>query len=98
MKLRWELTADANEIALPWVILGAESHMPIMAEEHSRAINPFSVKLPVAEVDCSAKKYCMDMSICDAAKDYLVQCGRRTQTGMATGCPVRPCLIDYFEK
>lgn len=66
------MTADANEIALPWVILGAESHMPIMAEERSRAINPFSVKLPVAKVDCSTNKYLQDMSICDEAKGYFV--------------------------
>ena len=26
-------------------------------------------------MDCPAKKYCKDMTICDAAKAYLNQCG-----------------------
>ena len=58
MKLKWGLTADAKEIGLLRGILGAEEQLPIIAEECSGAINPFSAKLTVAEVDCSAKKYC----------------------------------------
>ena len=68
VKLKWQLTADAREIAVLRDILGAEAELPIEAEECSAAINPFSAKLPVARVDCSAKKYCKDMSICDEAK------------------------------
>ena len=58
-----------------WDILGVGAQLPIMAEECSDTINPFSAKSPVAEVDCSAKKYCKDMSICEEAKAYLIQCG-----------------------
>ena len=75
MKLKWDLTADTEEIAALRAILGSEVEMPIMAEECSGAINPFAAKLPVAQVDCSAKRYCKDMSICDEAKAYLTQCG-----------------------
>ena len=67
VKLKWGLTADAREIAVLRDILGAETDLPIMSEECSGSINPFSAKLPVAEVDCSAKRYCKDMSICDEA-------------------------------
>ena len=74
VKLKWGLTADAAEIAVLREILGAEAELPIMPEECNPSINPFSAKLPVAEVDCSAKKYCKDRSICDEAKAYLRQC------------------------
>ena len=77
MKLKWGLTADAKEIEVLRTLLGAEADLPIMAEECSGAINPLSAKLPVAEVDCSAKKYCKDMSICDEARAYLIQCGMK---------------------
>ena len=77
MKLKWGLTADAAEIAVLRQILGTEADLPIEAEECSGSINPFSAKLPVARVDCSAKKYCKDMSICDEAKAYLIQCGHK---------------------
>ena len=66
-------------------ILGAEAEIPIMAEDCSGAINPFSAKLPVARVDYSAKKYCKDMSICDEAKAYLRQCGYRNLDGDGDG-------------
>ena len=77
VKMKWELTADAKEIEVLRTLLGAEADLPIMAEECSGAINPLSAKLPVAEVDCSAKKYCKDMSICDEARVYLIQCGMK---------------------
>ena len=41
-------------------ILRAEEQLPIMAEKCGGTINPFSAKLAVARVDCSAKKYCKD--------------------------------------
>ena len=87
VKLRWGLTADAAEIAVLREILGAEAEMPIEAEECTAAINPFSAKLPVAEVDCSAKKYCKDMSICDEARAYLVQCGMKNLDRDGDGVP-----------
>ena len=87
VKLKWGLTADAKEIAALRSILGGDAEMPIMAEECSGAINPFSAKLPVAEVDCSAKKYCKDMSICDEARAYLVQCGMKNLDRDGDGVP-----------
>ena len=56
VKLKWGLTADAKEIAALRAILGGDAEMPLMAEECSGAINPFGAKLPVARVDCSAKR------------------------------------------
>ena len=87
VKLKWGLTADAKEIAVLRDILGAEAQLPIMAEECSGATNPFSAKLPVARVDCSAKKYCKDMSICDEAKAYLIQCGMKSLDRDGDGVP-----------
>ena len=40
-----------------------------------------------AEADCSAKKYCKDMSICDEAKAYLVQCGMKNLDRDGDGVP-----------
>ena len=87
VKVKWGLTADAKEIAVLRNILGSEAELPIMAEECSGAINPFSAKLPVARVDCSAKKYCKDMSICDEAKAYLIQCGMKNLDRDGDGVP-----------
>jgi hypothetical protein len=87
VKVKWGLTADAAEIGVLRQILGSEAEMPIMAEECSGAINPFSAKLPVARVDCSAKKYCKDMSICDEAKAYLIQCGMKNLDRDGDGVP-----------
>jgi hypothetical protein len=87
VKRKWGLTADAREIAVLRDILGAEEQLPIMAEECSGPINPFSAKLPVAEVDCSAKRYCKDMSICDEAKAYLIQCGYKNLDRDGDGVP-----------
>jgi hypothetical protein len=87
VKLKWGLTADAKEIAALRGILGSDAEMPMMAEECTGAINPFSTKLPVAEVDCSAKKYCKDMSICDEAKAYLIQCGMKNLDRDGDGVP-----------
>ena len=87
VKLKWGLTADAREIAALREILGSEAELPIMAEECSGASNPFSAKLPVAEVDCSAKRYCKDMSICDEAKAYLTQCGYKNLDRDGDGVP-----------
>ena len=61
--------------------------MPLIAEGRSRAIKLLSAKLPVAEVDCSAKKYCKDMSICDEARAYLVQCGIKNLDRDENGVP-----------
>ena len=74
------------EIAVLRDILGAEEQSPIMAEECSGTINPFSAKLPVARVDCSAKKYCKDMNICDEAKANLRQCGYKNLDGDGIPC------------
>ena len=87
VKLKWGLTADAKEIAALRGILGGDAEMPLMAEECSGPINPFSAKLPVAEVDCSAKRYCKDMSICDEAKAYLIQCGYKNLDRDGDGVP-----------
>ena len=87
VKLKWGLTADAKEIEVLRTLLGAEADLPIMAEECSGAINPLSAKLPVAEVDCSAKKYCKDMSICDEARAYLIQCGMKNLDRDGDGVP-----------
>ena len=87
VKMKWELTADAKEIEVLRTLLGAEADLPIMAEECSGAINPLSAKLPVAEVDCSAKKYCKDMSICDEARVYLIQCGMKNLDRDGDGVP-----------
>ena len=87
MKLKWRLTSDAKEIAVLRSLLGTEAELPIMAEECSGVINPFSAKLPVAQVDCSAKKYCKDMSICDEAKAYLTQCGMKNLDRDGDGVP-----------
>ena len=57
LKLKWGLTGDAKEIVALSVILGVDAEMPLMAEECGGAINPFSTKLRVAQVDCSAKRY-----------------------------------------
>ena len=81
------MTADAKEIAALRGILGGDVEMPLIAEECSGAINPFSAKLPVAEVDCSAKRYCKDMSICDEAKAYLIQCGYKNLDRDGDGVP-----------
>ena len=51
------------------------------------ASNSFAAKLPVARVDCSAKKYCKDMSICDEAKAYLIQCGYKNLDRDGDGVP-----------
>ncbi len=77
VKLKWGLTADAKEIEVLRTLLGTEAYLPLMAVKCSGAINPFSTKLQVAEVNCSAKKYCKDMIICDDARAYLVQCGMK---------------------
>ena len=87
VKRKWGLTADAREIAELRKILGSDAEMPLMAEECSGPINPFSAKLPVAEVDCSAKRYCKDMSICEEAKAYLVQCGFKNLDRDGDGVP-----------
>ena len=87
VKRKWGLTADAREIAELRKILGSDAEMPLMAEECSGPINPFSAKLPVAEVDCSAKRYCKDMSICDEAKAYLTQCGYKNLDRDGDGVP-----------
>jgi len=87
VKLKWGLTADAAEIAVLRQILGSEAEMPIMAEECSGSINPFSAKSPVAEVDCSAKKYRKNMSICDEARTYLIQCGMKNLDRDGDGVP-----------
>jgi hypothetical protein len=87
VKLKWGLTADAKEIEVLRTLLGAEADLPIMAEECSGAINPLSAKLPVAVVDCSAKKYCKDMSICDEARAYLIQCGMKNLDRDGDGVP-----------
>ena len=67
------MTADAGEITSLRRILGNNAEMPLMAEECTGAIKRFNAKPPEAEVDCSAKKYCKDTSICDEAKAYLIQ-------------------------
>ena len=51
------------------------------------ASNSFAAKLPVARVDCSAKKYCKDMSICDEAKAHLTQCGMKNLDRDGDGVP-----------
>ena len=85
--LKWGLTADLVEIAALQVILRTETELPMMAEECSGTINPFSAKFPVAEGDCSAKKYCKDMSIFDEAKKYLIQCGFKILDRATDGGP-----------
>jgi hypothetical protein len=87
VKLKLGLTADAKEIEVLRDILGAEAQMPIMAEECSGAINPFAAKLSVAQVDCSVKRYCKDMSICDEARAYLIQCGYKNLDRDGYGVP-----------
>jgi len=87
VKLKWGLTSDSKEIAVLRSLLGAEAELPIQAEECGGSINPFSAKLPVAQVDCSAKKYCKDMSICDEAKAYLIQCGMKNLDRDGDGVP-----------
>ena len=87
VKLKWGLTADAKEIAALRAILGGEVELPIQVEECSGAINPFAAKLPVAQVDCSAKRFCKDMSICDEARAYLVQCGMKNLDRDGDGVP-----------
>ena len=94
VKLKWELTSDAQEIAVLRSILGTEAELPIMAEECSGVINPFSTKLPVAQVDCSAKKYCKEMMICDEAKAYLIQCGMKNLDRDDDGIPCK-ALRDW---
>ena len=75
MKLKWQLTAISKEIEVLRDILGDVAPLPIMVEECSGAINSFSAKLPGARVDYSAKKFCKEMSICDAAKAYFKESG-----------------------
>ena len=41
----------------------------------------------MAEVDCSAKKHCKDMSICDEARAYLLQCGMKNLDRDGDGVP-----------
>ena len=94
VKLKWQLTADSKEIEVLRDILGAEAQLPIMAEECGGAINPFSAKLPRARVDYSAKKYCKDMSICDEAKAYFIQCGMKNQGRDGERVPFE-ALCDY---
>ena len=71
------MKADAVKITSLRGILGSNAEMPLMAETCTGAIKRFSAKLPEAEVDCSAKKFCKDTSICDQAKAYLIQCGMK---------------------
>ena len=40
-----------------------------------------------SQVDCSAKKYCKDMTICDEAKAYLNQCGYKNLDRDGDGVP-----------
>ena len=40
-----------------------------------------------AEVDCSAKKFCKDTSICDEAKAHLIQCGMKNLDHDGDGVP-----------
>ena len=87
MKLKWEVTAATQEIEVLQGILGAEEQMPIMAEECSGAITLLSAKLPFAEVNCSAKNTCRDMSIFDEAKTYLIQCGMKNLDRVSDGIP-----------
>jgi hypothetical protein len=54
VKLRCGLIDSAEVYALR-SILGSEIEMLIMAGKCPGSINPFAAKLPVAEVDCSAK-------------------------------------------
>ena len=65
----------------------AEIRLPIMAEECRGTTNPFNAKLPVAEVDCSVKRYCKDMSISDEARASLVQCGMKNLDRDGDGVP-----------
>ena len=90
------MTADAAEIAVLREILGAEADLPIEAEECSAAINPFSATLPVAEVDCSAKKYCKEMLICDDAKAYFIQCGMKNMDRDGDGVPLNGFLSSIW--
>ena len=81
------MKADAVKITSLRGILGSNAEMPLMAETCTGAIKRFSAKLPEAEVDCSAKKYCKDTSICDEAKAHLIQFGMMNLDRDGDGVP-----------
>ncbi|MDG2196963.1 MAG: excalibur calcium-binding domain-containing protein [SAR324 cluster bacterium] len=58
-----------------------------MTEECAGTIALFSNKQPFDSVDCSAKRYCKDMSTCDEAKAYQIQCGMKNLDRDRDGVP-----------
>ena len=85
MKQRWELTADAKEIAALQAILGTEAKMPMMAEECAGTMT--SEELSAAQVDCQAKRYCTQMRTCEEARAYLTQCEIKSLDRDGDGVP-----------
>ena len=85
VKQRWELTADAKEIAALQAILGTEAKMPMMAEECAGTMT--SEELSAAQVDCQAKRYCTQMRTCEEARAYLTQCEIKSLDRDGDGVP-----------
>ena len=104
VKLKWWLTEDTKEIAVLQDIVEADAQMPIKDEERRGPINPFCVKLCVAVVDYSAKKFCKDISICEEAKVYHIQYGMKNLDWEGDGVPceklynwrLRLSVIHFF--
>jgi len=88
VKIKWGLTADPAEIAALTAVLGVGAEMPIAGEECAGgAKNPFSAPLPVASVDCQAKRYCTQMRTCEEAQAYLTQCEIKSLDRDGDGVP-----------
>ena len=79
VKRKWNLTADAKEIAALRQLLGSQAELPRQAPEMNCSGQADTVvpKLPAAgvTVTCGSKRYCKEMTSCSEARAFLTQCG-----------------------
>ncbi len=94
IKIRWNLTADRDEIAVLRQLLGGNAQLPNQAPEancsgsgSARAKQSGSTQASGRSFECGAKRYCKHMSSCEEAMFHLTQCGRKSLDRDKDGVP-----------
>ena len=94
IKIRWNLTADRDEIAVLRQFLGGNAQLPNQAPEancsgsgSARPKQSASSQTSGRSFECGAKRYCKHMSSCEEAMFHLTQCGRKSLDRDKDGVP-----------
>ena len=95
VKIRWELTADMQEISVLRQLLGSNVQLPELSPEancsatKSTKSNKIRTKSTTTGglYQCGEKRYCKQMNSCEEAMFHLTQCGRKSQDRDKDGIP-----------